>query len=93
MNQNSRPIKGREEFPVVPPLLIALATRFVRRLSAIGPHDNAWVAFKATSVSTFTRTAPEGTSLDFCPAGSQSMPHASLLVSLQLLSSFKAFVS
>jgi len=41
---------------------------------------------------TFTRTAPEGTSLDRCLAGSQSMPQASLLVLIQLLSSFKAFI-
>ena len=41
---------------------------------------------------TFTRKAPEGTSLDFCLAGSQSMPRASLSVTIQLLSSFTAFV-
>ena len=33
---------------------------------AIGSLDNAWIAFRATSDNTFTRTAPEGTSLDFC---------------------------
>jgi len=33
MNQNSRPIKGREAFPVVPPLLVANATHFLRQLN------------------------------------------------------------
>ena len=77
---------------MVPPLLAAGATRLVRRLVAIGSLDNAWVASRATSLSTFTRAAPEGTSLDFHLAGSQSMPAASLLVLSQLLSSFKAFI-
>ncbi len=33
---------------------------------AIGSLYNAWAAFRATSDNTFTRTAPEGTSLNFC---------------------------
>ncbi len=41
---------------------------------------------------TFTQTAPEGTSLKRCQVGSQSVPNTSLLVSVQLLSSFKAFI-
>ncbi len=39
----------------------------------------------------FTQTAPEGTSLDFYPVRSQSMPYTSLWALIQLLSSFLAF--
>jgi hypothetical protein len=39
----------------------------------------------------FTQTAPEGTSLKHCQVGSQSVPNTSLLVPIQLLSSFSAF--
>jgi hypothetical protein len=42
-------------------------------------------------VITFTRTAPEGTSLNHCLVGSQSLPYTFLLVPIQLLSSFSAF--
>jgi len=69
MNQNSRPIKGREAFPVVPPLLIALATRFVRRHSAIGPHDNAWAAFRATSDEHIHPDSSRGNFTGFLPGG------------------------
>lgn len=59
---------------MVPPLLVADATHLIRRQGAIGSLYNAWVAVRATSEVTFTRTAPEGTSLDFYLARSQSMP-------------------
>ena len=59
--------------------------------NAIGSQTNAWVAFCATRSITFTQTAPEGTSLKHGQVGSQSAPNTSLLVPIQLLSSFNAF--
>jgi hypothetical protein len=49
MNQNSHPTKGREEFPAVPPLLIAVRSASSDGTEAIGSLNNAWVAFRASS--------------------------------------------
>jgi hypothetical protein len=68
-NQNSRPIKGREEFPAVPPLLVALTTLLIRQLLAIGSQDNAWVAFRASSGSHIHPDSSGGNFAGYLPGG------------------------
>ena len=69
MNQNSRPIKGREAVPVVPPLLAAGAARSTRQQCAIGSHANARVASGASNAGHIHSSGSRGNFTGFLPGG------------------------
>jgi len=76
MNQNSRPIKGREAYPAVPPLLVALQRPTSSDgCMAIGSPVNAGVAFLATNVPCIHPDSSGGNFAGSLPGGVSVCAH------------------